>query len=146
MARAGRSWPLNESEGGYVNTLYRTRDQYRANADHAILLGEYRKASELLWGAVTQQLKAFAATRNIVISSHRQFFDLLRQLAVELKDKAIYADFVELNALHKNFYDEVIPSDLSRIFIKRQLSTSDGWTLSLGRPRTKGGGRLCLTL
>src|SRR5713226_935059 len=112
MARAERLWPLNESEGGYVNTLYRTRDQYRTNADNAIVLGEYRKASELLWGAVTQQLKAFAATRNIAITSHRQFFELVRQLAAELKDKPIYADFVEFNALHKNFYDETIPSDL----------------------------------
>ena len=112
---------MNEPESEYVNTLYRTRDQYRANADHAILLGEYRKASELLWGAVTQQLKAFAATRNIVISSHRQFFDLLRQLAIELKDKAIYADFVELNALHKNFYDEVIPSDLFPDFYQKAI-------------------------
>ena len=112
---------MNEPESEYVNTLYRTRDQYRANADHAILQGEYRKASELLWGAVTQQLKAFAATRNIVISSHREFFDLLRQLAVELKDKAIYADFVQLNALHKNFYDEVIPSDLFPDFYQKAI-------------------------
>src|SRR2546430_10441242 len=104
MARAGRSWPLNESQGAYVNTVYRTCDQYRANADHAIVLGEYRKASELLWGTVTQQLKALAATRNIAITSHRQFFDLVHQLAVELRDKQIYADFAELNALHKNFY------------------------------------------
>ncbi len=112
---------MNESEGGYVNTLYRTRDQYRANADHAIVLGEYRKASELLWGAVTQQLKAFAATRNFAITSHRQFFELVRQLAAELRDKPIYADFVELNALHKNFYDEIIPSDLFPDFYQKAV-------------------------
>jgi hypothetical protein len=64
------------------------RDQYRANADQAIAGGEYRKASELLWGAVTQQLKALAATYNIVITSHRQFFDFLRQLAAELGGQA----------------------------------------------------------
>ncbi len=121
MAGAGRSWPLNESEGGYVNTLYQTRDQYRANADHAIALGEYRKASELLWGAVTQQLKAFAVTRNIAITSHRQFFELVRQLAAELKDKPIYADFVDLNALHKNFYDEIIPSDVFPDFYQKSI-------------------------
>ena len=114
-------WPLNEPEGEYVNTLYRTRDQYRANADHAIVLGEYRKASELLWGAVTQQLKAFAATRNVAITSHRQFFELVRQLAAELRDKPIYADFVELNALHKNFYDEIIPSDLFPDFYQKAI-------------------------
>lgn len=88
------------------------RDQYRANADHAIEAGELRKASELLWGAVTQQLKALAATRQVVITSHRDFFDFLRQLASELKDESLYKDFVALNALHKNFYDETIPADV----------------------------------
>jgi hypothetical protein len=116
---------LNESESEYVNTLYRTRDQYRSNAEKAVLLGEYRKASELLWGVVTQQLKAFAATRNIVITSHRQFFELLRQLAGELKDKSIYADFVELNALHKNFYDEIIPSDLFPDFYQKAIQYTE---------------------
>jgi hypothetical protein len=93
-------------------TLYQMRDQYRANAEHAIELGEFRKASELLWGAITQQLKALAATRNVLITSHREFFDFLRQLASETRDEALYKDFVALNALHKNFYDETIPSDV----------------------------------
>lgn len=93
-------------------TLYQMRDQYRANAEHAIEAGELRKASELLWGAIAQQLKALAATRNILITSHRQFFDFLRQLASEISDESLYKDFVALNALHKNFYDETIPPDV----------------------------------
>lgn len=100
------------SDLDYLKNLDQTRDQYRSNAEHAIAAGEYRKASELLWGAVTQQLKALAATYNIVITSHGQFFDFLRQVASELNDRSLYADFVELNALHKNFYDEIIPPDV----------------------------------
>ena len=109
------------SESAYLDGLYQARDQYRSNAEHAIMAGEYRKASELLWGAVTQQLKALAATYNVVITSHRQFFDFLRQLAAELKDKPIYVDFVELNALHKNFYDEVIPPDVFPDFYQKAI-------------------------
>jgi hypothetical protein len=105
----------------YLGSLYQTRDQYRSNAEHAVVAGEYRKASELLWGAVTQQVKALAATYDFVITSHRQFFDFLRQLAAELKDKPLYADFVELNALHKNFYDEIIPSDIFPDFYNRAI-------------------------
>jgi hypothetical protein len=119
MTRRERSWHLTEPE--YVNSLYQTRDQYRSNAEHAIVAGEYRKASELLWGAVTQQLKALAAAHNFVITSHRQFFDFLRQLAAELKDKSIYGDFVELNSLHKNFYDEIIPSDVFPDFYNKAI-------------------------
>ena len=88
------------------------RDQYRANAEHAIEAGELRKASELLWGAVTQQLKALAATRDVKITSHRDFFEFLREFARDLQDEALYKDFVALNALHRNFYDETIPSDV----------------------------------
>jgi hypothetical protein len=121
MMQPGRFCLLNQPEPEYLAVLYQTRDQYRSNADHAVELGEFRKASELLWGALTQQLKAFAATRNIVITSHRQFFEFLRQLAGELKDKSVYADFVELNALHKNFYDEVIPVDLFPDYYERAL-------------------------
>ena len=109
------------SDVDYVKGLYQTRDQYRANAEHAIALGEYRKASELLWGAVTQQLKALAATHNIVITSHRQFFDFLRQLASELGDRPLYEDFVDLNALHKNFYDEIIPPDVFPRFYEKAI-------------------------
>ena len=100
------------SDTGYMATLYQMRDQYRANAEHAIEAGELRKASELLWGAVTQQLKALAATRDVIITSHRDFFDFLRQLASEIRDDTLYKDFVDLNALHKNFYDETIPPDV----------------------------------
>lgn len=124
------------SDLAYLESLYRTRDQYRSNAEHAIFAGEYRKASELLWGAVTQQLKALAATHNFVITSHRQFFDFLRQLAAELKDKPIYANFVELNARHQNFYDEVIPSDLFPDFYEtaiEYIERLDGLAREAGR-------------
>lgn len=109
------------SEHSYLDGVRGIRDQYRANADHAISAGEYRKASELLWGAITQQLKALAALRDVVISSHRQFFDLTRQLAAETGDAYIYLEFVDLNALHKNFYDETIPPDAFPSYYERTL-------------------------
>jgi Archaeal PaREP1/PaREP8 family len=119
MMRAERSWLLSESRP--LNDFRQTRDQYRSNADRAIALGEFRKASELLWGAVTQQLKALAAYRDIVITSHRQFFDFLRQYGVETGDRSLYEDFVDLNALHANFYDEIIPPDAFPIFYQRAI-------------------------
>ena len=74
------------NDSGLLGDFMGTRDQYLSNAEHAIAAGEYRKASELLWGAVTQQLKTLAASRNILITSHRQFFDFLRQYAAESAD------------------------------------------------------------
>lgn len=88
-------------------------------------LGEFRKASELLWGSVTQELKAFAASYNVVISSHRQFFQFLQQVSKELDDRSLYLEFVELNALHKNFYDEIIPPDVFPDYYRRAVEYTD---------------------
>ncbi len=37
------------------------------------------------------------------------FFDFIRDVGKETKDKELYLLFLDLNALHKNFYDETIP-------------------------------------
>lgn len=123
------------SDPGYLLHLFETRDEYRSNAGKAIAAGEFRKASELLWGAITQELKALAATYNVVISSHRQFFEFLRQLAGELNDLNLYSEFVELNALHKNFYDETIPSDIFPDFYRRAIEYIERLDSLLTGPR-----------
>lgn len=87
---------MTDSE--YVAVLQRMRDQYRRNADHAVAVGEYRKVSELLWGALTQQLKILAAVHGIVITSHRQFFEFVRQVASDMRNEGLCKKFIELNA------------------------------------------------
>jgi len=87
----------------------KTRNHYYRNAEELIGKKEFRKASEMLWGAVTQTLKALAALRDVEIRNHAEFFTITQMLSKELKDPLIYNTFVELNALHTNFYDEVIP-------------------------------------
>lgn len=123
------------SDPTYITHLFETRDQYRANAEEAIGAGEFRKASELLWGAITQELKALAASYGKVISSHRQFFELLRQLATELGDRPLYTEFVELNALHKNFYDETIPPDVFPDYYARAIAYIERLELLLRNAR-----------
>src|SRR6266852_8176179 len=83
-----------------------TRNHYYKNAEELIAKREFRKASEMLWGAVTQTLKAIAALRNVEIPNHREFFTIVKQMSKELHDPGFYEAFEELNALHKNFYDE----------------------------------------
>ena len=101
----------NERPIDEVAAFLRDRDVYYQNAQELIARGELRKASEMLWGAVTQSIKALAAASNTRISNHRQFFTFLRDLSHELEDDYFYSSFVELNNLHRNFYDEFIPRD-----------------------------------
>jgi len=102
-----------------IADFLRVRDRYYKNAEELIGQGELRKASEMLWGAVTQTVKALAAASNVEISNHREFFDFLRELCDELDNDYFYSSFVQLNDLHRNFYDEFIPEDAFYILHKK---------------------------
>lgn len=105
-----------------MDVLRSARDEYGSNADRAITLNEFRKASELMWGAITQQLKMLAATHNITFGRHKEIVSFVRQVAEEQKDTALYRDFIDMNALHRNFYDEVIPPDAFPEYYAKYLS------------------------
>ena len=93
-------------------------EQYKTTADHYLAKAaqlwnksEIRKASEMLWGAIAQYLKALAACKGQAISTHRKFYPFVRQLAKERKNPYLRKEFVELGLLHNNFYDEEIPPE-----------------------------------
>ena len=103
-----------------MNELYlKTRDKYFSNAEEAIKKGEFRKGSELLWGAITQSIKALASLSGIHWTSHEGFFDYTRSIAKETGNKKYHELFLELNSLHRNFYDEEIPAIDFPIFYEK---------------------------
>ena len=67
-------------------SFQKTRDHYLSNADETISKRELRKASELLWGGVTQSIKLLAATKNIAIHSHTEFRIFVRTISAEIKE------------------------------------------------------------
>lgn len=100
-----------------LNPFVKMRDEYFANAELFAGKKEYRKASELLWGAVTQAIKALAAKHGLEIEKHGQLFDFMQTLSKELGSESLYKSFLFLNDLHKNFYDEKIrPVDFDIYF------------------------------
>jgi hypothetical protein len=77
---------------------------YLENAFHLIELGETEKASELLWGSMTQALKAAAMTKDKLLRSH---YDM-RNYAMEFRKAGyedIYRAFNTAQSLHSNFYE-----------------------------------------
>ena len=117
-----RQEALSRMSENLVSSYIRTRDKYFNNSERLAGEGEFRKASELLWGAITQAIKALAATRGRRISNHRQFFDFMRRLAAEIEEPALYESFLFLRNLHTNFYDETIPPEDFQIYRKRAHS------------------------
>jgi len=98
------------------------RDAYFVNAEKLAKDGEFRKASEFLWGAVTQAIKALAVKLDIKIEMHSQFFDFMKTLAKEIEEPELYESFLFLNDLHKNFYDEKIRPEDYEIYLKKAVS------------------------
>lgn len=86
----------------------KTREHYFFNAQETIQKCEFRKASELLWGAITQSIKSLASLSNIPIRKHSDFNSFLIEVSKATGNKNIYESFLELQSLHRNFYDEVI--------------------------------------
>lgn len=118
MTEMEKSSGLSDVALGYL----KTRDKYLSNADKYFSKNEFRKSSELLWGAVTQSIKALASLSNIHIPSHAKFFDYTRSVGKETGDETYHTLFLELNTLHKNFYDEEIPPVDFPIFYKKAIS------------------------
>jgi len=88
----------------------RTRDHYYTNMKKVLAKKEHRKASELLWGTITQSIKALASLAGIKIRSHNRFRTFTRQVAKESKDPEYHKLFLDLQVLHRHFYDEQFDS------------------------------------
>jgi len=88
-----------------VNKFKNQSIHYFENAVRLIEAGHAEKASELLWGTVSQALKAVAASRDIELRSHRQIRDYAMELSRTLRDESIRQAFISAQSLHSNFYE-----------------------------------------
>ena len=61
--------------------------------------------------ACAQQIKALAATADIKITNHAAFFSFLKEVSTDLNNEYFYSEFLKMNDLHRNFYDEFILND-----------------------------------
>jgi len=130
----------SENSSAVISDYIKQRDIYLQNAEDFYAKGRYRKSSEMLWGAITQNIKALAATADIKISSHEGFFKFMETISEELNERYYYTEFLKINNLHRNFYDEFIPSETfdtvySEAF--RYLSELDELLKSRIKERTK---------
>ncbi|MGQ9469013.1 MAG: PaREP1 family protein [Nitrososphaerales archaeon] len=79
--------------------------KYLEKADALILKGDYVQASEKLWGAVAEIVKAVGALRGVELKTHADLFQYVAKLREELKDPELSKLFHVANSLHQNFYE-----------------------------------------
>jgi hypothetical protein len=84
---------------------------YLGNAQEFLRQQEFTKASEFIWGAMAQAIKAVAASKGFELRQYRELWDYARELARELNDPSMFQDFRQANSLHSNFYEAGLPAE-----------------------------------
>ncbi len=83
---------------------------YLENAFHFIKQEDAEKASEFLWGAMAQALKAAAMSKDKLLRKHND----IKKYALEFRktgDEDIYHAFNMAQSLHSNFYETGLSLD-----------------------------------
>ena len=78
--------------------------QYMENGQLMLKKQEAGKASELLWGGVSQALEALAESRNRRLANHRSLRYFVGELSRETGDRSINDVFYQAENLHSNFH------------------------------------------
>lgn len=86
-------------------------EQYLKNGYEFLEKGEYRKASELFWGAVAQTIKALAILYDIQIVGHPQIRKFINELAKQTNDLELIEQYETVEKFHVNFYDEILSEE-----------------------------------
>ncbi len=79
--------------------------KYLQDAERLLESGDYPQASEKLWGAVAEIVKAVAAARGWRHCSDRELRNAVQQLANETTDSDLRRLFAAAEALHANLYE-----------------------------------------
>jgi uncharacterized protein (UPF0332 family) len=86
--------------------------KYLDDADTLLRNGDYVQASEKLWGAVAEIVKAVAETRGWRQSSHRELRSTVERLFNETEDRDLLLLFSVAESLHANFYENFMSDEV----------------------------------
>lgn len=78
-------------------------------AEISLSQGDYIQASEKLWGASTQLVKAIAEKRGWRHDGYADLFSAVSRLVDETGDETISSLFRIADQLHANFYENWLP-------------------------------------
>ena len=99
---------------GKAQDYLRLNNKYLHEAEVLLSKGEYLQASEKLWGAAAEIVKAVAAKRGIELKSHGELFRFVSELKDELGEPELPRLFSLASALHQNFYEDWLPPETVR--------------------------------
>lgn len=87
-------------------------EQYLRSAQELITAADYVQASEKLWGAASQLVKAVAAKRKVELRSHSDLNRYVAELRNETSEPEIRRLWQIATSLHQNFYEAWLPAEI----------------------------------
>ena len=93
-------------------TYLQLNNKYLSEAEGLLTKGDHVQASEKLWGAAAEILKAVAAKRGKTIRNHAPLWDFVTELSDQHPDWRLLEAFSIANTLHTNFYEDWLPPEL----------------------------------
>lgn len=107
----GRPVAMSELEAEVAKYLD-LNGKYLREADELMRKEDYPQASEKLWGAAAEMIKAVAATRGLALGTHRSISDFVTRLHTEHPEWRLADKFAHANNLHINFYEDWLSPEL----------------------------------
>ena len=94
-----------------VTTYLQLNRKYLRGADDLAAKGDYAQASEKLWGAFVEIVKAVAESRGERLGTHRSIAQYLLKLDKENPKLRLHDAFAHADKLHTNFYEDHLPAE-----------------------------------
>lgn len=89
----------------------RLNDKYLREAEELLTRKDYAQASEKIWGATAEMVKAVAAKRGLNLGTHRRIGEFVDRLHKEHPEWRLREAFAYANSLHTNFYEDWLTED-----------------------------------
>lgn len=89
----------------------RLNGKYLKEAERFLAKGDLVQASEKLWGATAEIVKAVAAERGEELGTHRSIGEFITKLHKEHPEWSLIMAFNFANSLHTNFYENYLPKE-----------------------------------
>jgi len=113
---------LSRESEAYLKLL----DGYLREADEALTKENFSQASEKLWGAAAEAVKAVAAVKGIELRGHRDLWEFVTELDKGRPEWDLLNLFQAANSLHMNFYENwLTPEAVARganLLVTRAIS------------------------
>lgn len=92
-------------------TYLQLNRKYLREADDLTAKGDYAQASEKLWGAFVEMIKAVAESRGDKLGTHRSIAQYVLKLDKDKPEIRLHDAFAHADKLHTNFYEDHLPAE-----------------------------------